>query len=372
MNLTKHCRPVIERFRSRLSLWKSKTLSLGGRLTLSKAVLGSLPTFYFSLFVAPASVIKTLEKLRRNFLWGGAEESRKINWVKWQKVLSPKNADVGSDEDTVFWQDRWNGAATLKDSFPELYKLERHKKCKVSDQITTDGLVWNWKSSPTSPDERSQLEAIIARAEVHHPLSRRDKWICNLSHDGTFQVRSLRSQIDERNESSDEAVIDWIHDIPIKVSCFMWRAVLDRLPTATTLIRRGIQLPSPTCTWCGLEPEDTDHVILRCPKAMMVWEWIIRWCEIPDLHFTHTKDLVEFTSKWGTCHKKRRTLIAICYGTAWLLWKARCDWIFKKTRSSPAVVADMIKSTVFTWVKHRRTKCTFRWMNWCVNPFKCV
>ncbi|XP_023744085.1 uncharacterized protein LOC111892246 [Lactuca sativa] len=91
MNLKKHWRPVIERFRSRLSSCKSKTLSLKGRLTLSKVVLGSLPTFYFSLFVAPAGVIKTLEKLRRNFLWGGAEESRKINWVNWQNVLSPKN-----------------------------------------------------------------------------------------------------------------------------------------------------------------------------------------------------------------------------------------------------------------------------------------
>ncbi|XP_023773246.2 uncharacterized protein LOC111921907 [Lactuca sativa] len=64
MKLLKNWKPVIEKLQARLSTWKSRSLSLGGRLTLAKAVLGSIPTFYFSLFVAPAGVIKTLEKIR--------------------------------------------------------------------------------------------------------------------------------------------------------------------------------------------------------------------------------------------------------------------------------------------------------------------
>ena len=52
MNLKKNWLPIIDRFKSKLSLWKAKTLSFGGRVTLIKSVLGSLPTFYFSLFVA--------------------------------------------------------------------------------------------------------------------------------------------------------------------------------------------------------------------------------------------------------------------------------------------------------------------------------
>ncbi|GJX42116.1 hypothetical protein Tco_0257106, partial [Tanacetum coccineum] len=34
--------PLTDRFKKRLSRWKSKTLSFGGRLTLIKSVLGSL------------------------------------------------------------------------------------------------------------------------------------------------------------------------------------------------------------------------------------------------------------------------------------------------------------------------------------------
>ncbi|XP_023770251.1 uncharacterized protein LOC111918865 [Lactuca sativa] len=85
----KNWRPIIEKFQSRLSLWKAKTLSFAGRLTLVKSVLNSLPTYYFSLFRAPHGVIEDLEKLRRKFLWGG-DDSRKIHWVSWPKIIMDK------------------------------------------------------------------------------------------------------------------------------------------------------------------------------------------------------------------------------------------------------------------------------------------
>ncbi|GJZ38643.1 reverse transcriptase domain-containing protein [Tanacetum coccineum] len=51
---------IIDRFHDRLSLWKAKALSVGGRLTLIKFILGSLPVYYLSLFKAPLSVLKIL------------------------------------------------------------------------------------------------------------------------------------------------------------------------------------------------------------------------------------------------------------------------------------------------------------------------
>lgn len=91
MKLKINWSPIIEKVQSKLSSWKSKTLSSGGRLTLVQLVIGSLPLFYFSIFKAPTSILKALEKLRRRFLWGGNDEKGKICWVTRNHVLAAKD-----------------------------------------------------------------------------------------------------------------------------------------------------------------------------------------------------------------------------------------------------------------------------------------
>ena len=57
-------------------------MSFGGRLTLVKSVLGSLPLYYFSMFRVPLSVLNALESVRKKFFWGGLGEGKKMVWVK--------------------------------------------------------------------------------------------------------------------------------------------------------------------------------------------------------------------------------------------------------------------------------------------------
>ncbi|KAI3824227.1 hypothetical protein L1987_05677 [Smallanthus sonchifolius] len=89
MNRVSNWRPVYDIFEKRLSLWKASVLSIGGRVTLIRSVLESLPTYYLSLYKAPLKVIKDLEGLIKKFLWGGSSEGRKMNWVAWERVASP-------------------------------------------------------------------------------------------------------------------------------------------------------------------------------------------------------------------------------------------------------------------------------------------
>nr|KAJ0203968.1 hypothetical protein LSAT_V11C500292530 [Lactuca sativa] len=425
----------------------SKTLSFGGRLTLAKAVLGSLPTFYFSLFVAPAEAGKNKKEI---YMGGGSIDRKKINWVSWEKVTAPREADglglgslkalnlslivkwlwrlktdgsslwskvikgihnlynkpadhiskktlpgvwnniagvrgelekigidlndviskkIGSGDDTMFWLDRWTGGNTLKTSFPEMYKLERHKHCKISDRLYDGRCNWNWKEIPTTLEQVREFHMLINGVNMFQLVAQSDRWVCNLSSDGVFHVNTLRTQIDWRNMMPGEVSLKWTHEVPLKVNCFIWRAKLDRLPTARALTRRGIQLMSALCPYCELEEEDTAHALFRCPLASKVWEYVGHWCNIPHLQFQNAEEMVKYVTQWGTCSKQRKTLTSICYGTAWSIWKARCDWIFKKQRTSPPRLADSVKSIVFTWIKHRRDRCNISWIDWCVSPF---
>ncbi|KAL8484861.1 hypothetical protein ACS0TY_027234 [Phlomoides rotata] len=83
--------PVINKFKSKLSLWKSKNLSIAGRITLVNAVLNSIPTYILSLYRALKNIIRILSSLQRKFLWGVRDEKSKINWVKWGSVCESKD-----------------------------------------------------------------------------------------------------------------------------------------------------------------------------------------------------------------------------------------------------------------------------------------
>ena len=58
---------VDERFQKRLSGWKEKLLSAGGKLVLINSVLSNLPLFMVSFFEAPREVLKKLDFYRSRF-----------------------------------------------------------------------------------------------------------------------------------------------------------------------------------------------------------------------------------------------------------------------------------------------------------------
>jgi len=84
---------LVKRIHRRLSRWKCKILSLGGRLVLLKFVLLSIPVYFLSLFKDPSGIISTLDSF---FFLGGGEDFRKLSWIKWDIIcLKKENGGLG-------------------------------------------------------------------------------------------------------------------------------------------------------------------------------------------------------------------------------------------------------------------------------------
>jgi len=78
--------PVLNKLKSRLSVWKGRFLSMAGRICLLKFVITTIPLYYLSLFRAPESVCKSIVSIQRRFIWGWGKEKISISWVSWKNV----------------------------------------------------------------------------------------------------------------------------------------------------------------------------------------------------------------------------------------------------------------------------------------------
>lgn len=113
------CKPIIDSIKKKLTKWSSRVLSYAGRLQLINSVLFHTQTYWSSIVYLPASVMKTIEALCRNFLWHGNEEGRKLNAVAWQDVCLPRSeGGLG-----VIQLRAWNKAALGKHLWTILTKL---------------------------------------------------------------------------------------------------------------------------------------------------------------------------------------------------------------------------------------------------------
>ena len=84
---------IEEKMHKKLALWKRNFISKGGRITLIKSTLTSLPLNQMSIFRMSGVVSKRLEKLQSCFLWGGGVNEKKAHLVNWDVVCSEKRHD---------------------------------------------------------------------------------------------------------------------------------------------------------------------------------------------------------------------------------------------------------------------------------------
>nr|GEU38675.1 RNA-directed DNA polymerase, eukaryota, reverse transcriptase zinc-binding domain protein [Tanacetum cinerariifolium] len=435
---------TVGKVKSRLSKWKLNTLSIGGRFTLLKSVLGSTPIFTMSLYKVPKSVLCVMESIRRNFFNGSQGNDRKISWVKWSRVLASKNYGglgvlsfyalnrailfkwvwrfisqdnslwyrfisamhgtciqirspfqfsnwmsiirevyelknqgvdflshcklrVGSGTRAFFWKDIWLGDVSFCTLFPRLYALENCKDYIAASKLQGD-LSLSFRRPVRGGAEAHKLESILemVRSKVLSDVG--DRWVWDLNAEGVFRVKEARDLLDEVLLPKENIATRWIKTVPIKVNIFVWKLYLDRIPTRSNLVRRGVQVSSTLCPVCNVSVEGSSHLFSSCDVATSISRLICRWWNLPWTPFGSYSEWLEWFKYIRLGSKCKGILEGVFYVSCWCLWKFRNQLLFVTQKPRKDVLFDDIVSRSFTWSLYR-SKHIFSWDSWLQHPY---
>ncbi|XP_022001404.1 uncharacterized protein LOC110898836 [Helianthus annuus] len=417
MNCISNCRPVFDIFEKRLALWKAFFLSIGWRVTLIQSVLESLPSYFLSLYQAPIKVLADLEAMIRRFLWGGSSDVKKLHWVAWDRVTSPKQENlwvkviealhvggskwdffpakkanggvwcnivsvlnkpvadnaairnlfkgvVGRGDSIIFWLDPWLFDVPLKDMFPSLFHLEVVKNCCVRDRILGEGL-WLWRHVPNSEVEVAEWRDLVLALSSVTLSDSLDRWRWVGSGSEGFSVAAVKKFIEAKSDYNNRFVMDWCKWVLLKCNILAWRAEMDRIPTVEALVARGVVVDGEECSFCGSGPDSVLHIFTACPVALGVWEKISFWCRIMNFFVFSFRDLLAVHSFGDRGPLERKALQGIVISACWCLWKARNCLRFNGKRSSVDDIFSEVRTVSFFWFKHREKKGLLDWGDWC-------
>ncbi|KAJ0548259.1 putative reverse transcriptase zinc-binding domain-containing protein [Helianthus annuus] len=173
----------------------------------------------------------------------------------------------------------------------------------------------------------------------------------------------------EGSASNAEYILDWNKWVPSKCNIFVWRAVLNRIPTSNALIRRGIMVGDGFCPLCKSDYESVDHLFTACLFATVLWQKVSRWCRIPPIFAFSFKDLLEVYNSAHVNTTVRPIVHGILFSSAWCLWKARNKALFSGVEVNVDCIFSEVKSLGFLWCKYRSRNSHISCSDWCNFSF---
>ncbi|GKA09496.1 RNA-directed DNA polymerase, eukaryota [Tanacetum coccineum] len=444
---------VVKKVTSKLSTWKAKTLSVGGRLTLIKSVLGVIPTYYMSLFKAPEGVLKHLERIRNSFFLGADLDERKITWVSWRKVMAQKQHAglgvnslyalnlalifkwiwrfksahsglwlnvikaiygnegsldhlslsyhgcsvwsgilkaidklktkgfdlhnffklvVGNGNTIKFWHDKWYGDVCFKEKFHMCFNLEIQKDISIALKLQSNNFALSFRRRPRSGIEESQFGELSSLLALVVLSNAEDRWSWSLSGHGEFLVKSAREVIDKHVLITSSTPTRWSKVLPIKLNIFMWRMLLDKLPTRSNLTIRGLDVPCSLCLNRETGVETRDHLFFVCPMALDLFRLLGRWWNIQIPILLDPSTWESWLNSLRLNSLQKLVLEASFSSLWWHIWVFRNATLFSSKKPLKGMIFNNFVSQTFTWVLNRCRKFNCNWVDWLKYPLNAI
>ncbi|GJU28242.1 RNA-directed DNA polymerase, eukaryota, reverse transcriptase zinc-binding domain protein, partial [Tanacetum coccineum] len=276
---------VIQKVTIKFSKWKAKSLSVGGRLTLLKSVLGSLPTYYMSLFKAPDGVLSHFERLHKSFFLGAEMDER-----LWLNVIKAIHGSIGSLDQPPptytgcsIWILIHKAVFSLYAKGVDLlrfFNLDLQKDASVAQKFQNPNFSVYFRRRPRGGIEESQFQELSSFLSSVVLSSSGDCWSWTLNSQGNFLVQLAREEIDKHLLVTSSSFRRWSKFLPIKLNGFAWRMFLVKLPTRINLSNRGLDIPCVLCPNCENAVELRNHLFFGCSMALDLFRLLGRWWNI--------------------------------------------------------------------------------------------
>nr|GEY89195.1 RNA-directed DNA polymerase, eukaryota [Tanacetum cinerariifolium] len=248
----------LRKLKLRLSKWKSKTLSIGGRLTLLKAVLGATPIYVMSLYKVPKTVLNVMENIRSKLCNGVDGGDKKITWIKWTEVLAAKKMvedslwfrliraihdnDINRFQATNVspWISILREIHSLKVRGIDLVSQCKKRAGDVDDKCHPIALDQSFRRSIRGGVESQQYMQLHDLIRSFIFSNSKDRWVWDLNGSGNILVKDVRSMIDAFMLPKEPVATRWIKCISLKVNVFVWKVRYDSLATKSNLNLRDV------------------------------------------------------------------------------------------------------------------------------------
>nr|GEZ92540.1 RNA-directed DNA polymerase, eukaryota, reverse transcriptase zinc-binding domain protein [Tanacetum cinerariifolium] len=228
---------VVDKVLSRLSKWKTKTISIGDK----DVIVGGQTCW--------TSIVKEARSLKCTGI----------------NVVDLIRLKLGNGDSSSFWEDKWYAGGVIKELFPRLYALELHKHATVRIKLMAPSLDNSFRRRVRSGVEESQFNSVLEIVQVINLVSCEDRYFWSLESEGDYSVASIRKLIDEKRFQDVGISTRWVKSAPTA-----WKIKTNALPTRFNLSQREMDIDTLMCPVrkCGVET--TIHLFFQCVLSKQI------------------------------------------------------------------------------------------------------